>query len=633
MQQLAGQVSGQAASISSPLTPSNTSIPVPPSTTRLRHREISQKLLAAYPSIQDLRIIGNIGGSLPLYLPLSFVVPSHMLEKGIALESETLWGANQAQFTVETHPVPIARQMLLLACVFQHLHTAESARGSSYEPLCELSRPPRVLARRLAETATTLVTAHDRFTTGTLEGLECLWLEVVYHEANGNPRLAWLACRRAISTLLLKGFYRRQCTPINTPISMLQPFSSEVPDWQKMCVRLAHSELVLCLALEMPPSATFTDVASTSAADEIITEDDTQEINKLERMHDKIARHLLELSKRDSDFDDLDAMLQIHTELEDATRAMPSGWWCTGSHTRGDATDDKHLFEFMLKLRAQIFHYHLLLLAVLPSMLQVACGKSAITSNGGESRTQLVGSSRNLCLNASRDLLRRFIQFRSCERTAGYYRLLDQYASQAAATLLLVHILYGSRTMTVTPLDGSDHEQHLSDRALVSEAMAEIQPAGDEEEDDDGDEDMYYSSATAKSGPEDVLPRLLALEAGGDEVTVVYHKSGEAFLRSSSAALMDEDQDMLVLTIPFVGIVSVAPQVQHGSSVTENSSLLLESVGSPIALDDEAEPQVSDSDEEGEEDDHDEDEASLMRAMRIRRSAKWSLAHYMLRPN
>lgn len=650
LQQLAEQVGGRVASPSPPSTPASISISLPPTMTGSKHRTLSQTLLAAYPSLRDLLTIGNAGEKMVLYLPLALVSPSHLLEKRVALEWEKLWGAQQQQqqqqYTPETHPVLIARQMLLLASVLQHLPAAQSARSSnSYRQLGELSRPPRALARRLAEAATTLVTAHDRFTTNTLEGLECLWLEVVYHEHNGSLRRSWLACRRAITAMHLMGSHGHRYTPMAPPRTILQQPDGQTADLQQMWFRLVYSELALCLALKMPPSASCPDETFTFVANSVRTEDNTTDTSKLDRRHAAIANRLLKLSERNPNFEDLDARHQIRTELEEAASAMPSGWWHTPSlddYTRDEADDDKYLFRTIMKLRAQIFHSHLLLLADLPSMLQATCGEATITDNTTKGHPQHhrhnIGSSRDICLKASRDLLGRFIHLRSCERTAGYFRVLDHCAWQAAVTILLAHLLDGHQTKTTTSLEDPGHQRHLSDRTMVSEAMEKMRLSGDENE-DDGDEDMdYCAGSAAKSGTEDVLSRLLALEASGDAVVVTYRKSGGAFLGSSTAVLVEEDQYALVLPIPFVGLVSIAPQVQHGSAVREGCSLLSGNMRcSPIVLDDEAGPQGSGSDEDGEqeEDEDDDDEATLTRAIQLRRSAKWPIAPYIrftLRP-
>ncbi|KAK3360970.1 c6 zinc finger domain-containing protein [Lasiosphaeria ovina] len=603
------------------------------------HRTLSQTLLAAYPSPSDLRIIGSTRQNLALYLLQGFVAPSHLLGKGVALELEKLWGppgAQLQQYTAESHPVLIARQMLLLAGVLQHLQAAGSVRSSgSYQQLGDLSRPPHALARQLAEAATTLVTAHDRFTTGILEGVECLWLEAVYHEQNGNLRQSWLVCRRAISAVHLLGFQGRRSAHISMkpPKSILrQQSDGEAADLQQMWLRLVHSELALCLALELPPSASCPLETLTAVADSV-TEDGDTNASMLERRHAAIASRLLERSERDPDFQDLGAALQIRAELEDVASAMPSGWWQTPSladYGTDEVDDDGHLFEIIMNLRAQIFHFHLLLLAELPSMLQATCGEPTMTTMNGHHDHQTnnlnpspnyADNSRNICVGASRDLLRCFIHLRSCERATGYFQLLDHYAWQAVVTLLLARLL--DNRQTTTSLGGPNHQQQqqhrLCDRALASEAMEGMRIAGDDEEEDDTDEDI---------GSRDGLLRLLALDTSGAAVAVTYRKPGGGLLGN---------RNTLVLPLPFVGTISIVPQFQQGSA-SRGRSRLFGNIGYfPVATDDAVGPQGSDGDgdgdgEEDEEEEEDEDEAILMRAMKLRRTATWSIPPYMLRP-
>lgn len=658
MQRLAEQVGGShvASSGSSSTIPVSTGIALPvPSSTHSKHRVLAQTLLEAYPSPRDLCIIGSTGGNLALYLPLEFVTTSHMVEKSVALESEKPWGAQQLQqqYTAETHPVLIARQMLLLACVLQHLHdagkVARSSSSSSCQQVAELSLPPRALARRLAGLATTMVTAHDRFTTSTLEGLECLWLEAVYHEHSGRLNQSWLACRRAISTAQLMRFHQRRYPPMAPPKSLLQRPDCDVADAHQIWFRLVYRELALCLLLEMPPSASSPDVRATSVGDPVTAEDDATDENDLERRHAVIARHLIERSERDPDFQDLDTAHQIRTELEEAANAMPSDWWRIHSladHTTDETYDGRNLFGAMKKLRTQIIHAYLRLIADLPFMLQAGCSEPTTPTNGldshhNHSRNKLLRSgSLSTCIEASRDLLCRFIQLRSCNRAEGYFRLLDHYAWLAAAMLLLARLLdhrETTTTTTTTSLGGVHHQQQrLSDRTMAFEAMERMRLAAVEEEgDDEGDDEMDYrysdAAATAKCGTKDMLPRLLALEAGGAAVVVTYRTRGGAMLSSSSGGVLVEgDKDAIVFRIPFVGLVSITPGDRHESAVRGSCSLLSGTTDClPIVLDDEAEPQGSNGGSEEEEDD---DDASLTRVIKLRRSVNWSLAPYMLPP-
>ncbi|KAK7703241.1 hypothetical protein SLS64_009218 [Diaporthe eres] len=660
IQQLAEQVDGHLPSSSLPSTPASMRIGVSSSVTHSKHQALSQTLLAAYPSHSDLRIIGSTGETLAIYLAHEYMTPFHRLEREVAVESERLWGKQQRQpqNTAETRPVLIARQMLMLACVLHHLHVAGSAmrsRKGSYRQLNNLSRPPRALARQLAEAVTTLVTAHDRFTSGTLDGLECLWLEAMYHEHNGNIRRSWLTCRRAISAAQLMGFPGHGRSRMPQPRSILQKQDGEALDLQQLWLCLVHNELALCLALGMQPSAFCPNDTFLSVANSATTEDDATHTSKLERRHAAISRRVIQRSERDPGFEDLDAALQIHTELEDAAAAIPSAWWIMPSlpeHTRDEADTEKPLFGTVMKLRAQILHAYLLLLAHLPAMLQAIFSRPTITTtpdrqnhhpdhnrDRDRDRNHLLASNRSICIEASRDLLRRFIHLRSCERTAGCFRLLDHYAWLAAATLLLARLLDGCQMMTTTTLLGvPEHQQHLSDRAMASEAIDRMRLWGGDEQEDGGDGDMYcyYSAGASTEGRErDVLARLLALEAGEDAVVVTYRKPAARFLGTSSRAPVHEGQDTLVLPFSFVGHVSIIPQTQQGSSVSVARSLLSVTMGCfPVTLDNKAGPHGFECNVEKEEEEVKDEEANFMRAMKQRRSAKWPSALYMcmLRP-
>lgn len=668
-EQVGGQVGGQLAvpSSSSRSTPARSiSIPpVPLSVMPSKHQALSQTLLAAYPTSKDIRIICSTGDNLALYPLLAFTAPSHLLEERVAFESDKFWGAfleaqqQQRQYTADTHPVLVARQMLLLASILQHLHAAGSSSGTSNSNssrdryLGELSQPPRALARRLAEAATTLVTAHDRFTTGTVEGLECLWLEAAYHEQVGSLGRSWLACRRAISIVHLMAFRGgRQHGPMAPPRSILRQPDGEAADLRRMWLSLVHRELALCLALEMPPSASYLDGASMSREDSVRADDET---SRLEGRHSVAASHLLERMELDPDFGDMDAVHQIRVELAEAASEMPSRWWRTPSLDQYATDDDKSLFGAMMQLRAQIVHSHLLMLSHLPAMLETMCSEPTTGGhpqnyihNRNRNRNHLQ-SSRQTCVEASRSLLSRFIHLRSCERTAGHFPLLDHYARQAAATLMLARLLDGRQAGIETTPQHPDSQQHLSDRAMASEAVGRMRPAGgDREEEEEEEMDGCHPGAESSGrGMEDVLPRLMALEAGGAAVFVACRKPGGALVGSRGEVLVEGAPDTLVLHMPLLGIVYIAPQAQYRGTGSRDWPLVSGTVvGFSTVFDHGAGPQGSGGDVEDEEDyeddedeyeedeeEEDEDEASLTRAIDQRRTAQFApYISYMLRP-
>lgn len=172
-------------------------------------------------------------------------------------------------------------------------------------------------------------------------------------------------------------------------------------------------------------------------------------------------------------------------------------------------------------------------------MLQSICGEATVPTNGSRHhRNHVFGSSRNVCAEASRDLLSRFILLRSCERNAGSFWLLDHYTRQAVATLLLARLL-DVRQTTTTPGDLDHQQQHLLDRAMVSEGLEALRLVRGDEEQDDGEEDTYYyhsGSPAAKSNTEDVLPRCRRWRPVGPQSSSRTARPAEASWEAATAA-------------------------------------------------------------------------------------------------
>jgi hypothetical protein len=102
----------------------------------------------------------------------------------------------------KSHPVLIARTLLYLAHGIQNLHPS-SLDSAQLDLNCLLT----TAMQRFLDTACRLVTSNDGILES-LEGLECLILEGVFHINAGNLRRAWLVFRRAISLAQLTGLDR-----------------------------------------------------------------------------------------------------------------------------------------------------------------------------------------------------------------------------------------------------------------------------------------------------------------------------------------------------------------------------------------------------------------------------------------
>jgi hypothetical protein len=98
-------------------------------------------------------------------------------------------------------PSAIARSIMYLVVCLQQLDPSLDRNKLRLLPTIE-SRMERWLS-----TVQALVTSDDELIT-TMEGLECLTLQGVYHMNAGSLRRSWLASRRALSTAQLMGIHR-----------------------------------------------------------------------------------------------------------------------------------------------------------------------------------------------------------------------------------------------------------------------------------------------------------------------------------------------------------------------------------------------------------------------------------------
>jgi hypothetical protein len=128
-----------------------------------------------------------------------------------ALNSQHLDEVSSTTFNLaevaKRHPTSIARSILYIAVCVQQL-----------DPDFDRSRLhllPSVDARldKYMTTVQALVTSDDEMVS-TIEGLECLVLQGLYHINAGNPRRAWLTFRRALNLGQLMGINRKKGSKI-----------------------------------------------------------------------------------------------------------------------------------------------------------------------------------------------------------------------------------------------------------------------------------------------------------------------------------------------------------------------------------------------------------------------------------
>lgn len=407
------------------------------------------------------------------------------------------------------HPVLIARHMLLLATFLQHLHP------DLHKEIKGLLESPRTIMERLAELSANLVTTNDELV-GSIEGLECVMIESVYQANIGNLRRSWIASRRAMSIAQLMDLNR---SGNQAKYKVLDPKTRYHP--QLMWFRIVFMDRYLCLMLGLSQGSLDRSMASGPKF-----ANDTP-MGRLERIHCVVASRILERNEANRGSEAPAIVKALDTELQKAARALPSKWWLVPDLDM-TSTDSQALFWNTRRLFAQIFHYNLLNQLHLPYML---------CSSSPRARSEY---SRITCVNASREVLLRFITLRSYNGIAYSCRTVDFLALMAAMTLLLAHIdSHNSEGENLLA-----HQYH-SDRAMVEKVQENM-------------EELNHLNSDALSAQgADLLRRLLAIdletgdESPGCERRVSVHEVGE------ESAMPDQDDAIVSVHIPYFGIIKI----------------------------------------------------------------------------
>ncbi|KAI0457023.1 hypothetical protein F5B21DRAFT_512888 [Xylaria acuta] len=344
-----------------------------PLLTETNHRESSQSPSPPSAQLEHPRSLPAYGPSIARERKVMFV-PYIELERGEFEPNRALPYAPGPN----THPVLLAKYMFDLATALHYLDP------ETYGQLDCLSQKPHVLAKRLTDTARSLVTTDDE-------------LLGIYQANCGNLRRAWIAFRRAMVAGRLMGSYR----PLYRPLKLID---LQVPD-------STHNRFH-CLMLGLPQGSSDRSMAFESALAR-----DTP-LGRLERIRCAIASRILERNDADPTSLDPITLKQIDHGLQEAAKAMPSSWWLAPSLPTAvvaASKGDRSVFWEMLRLVTQLYHYNLLNQLYLPYILRF---------NPAE---PWPGHFQLACVNA-------FNRVPFCCHAADFFALV------AALTLLLAHL-------------------------------------------------------------------------------------------------------------------------------------------------------------------------------------------------
>lgn len=471
-----------------------------------QHQALSQTLYESLPTPKDIEIISKARGDLSARFYQMLTVSYNDLENGDPQSLESLFEPSGPN----AHPVLIGLYMLRIATFLQHLHP------NLHKNLKGLSEPPRQIMNRLFNTAVRLVNANESLTSN-IEGIECVMMESLWHTNGGDLRKGLVAIRRAMTIAQLLGLHRSrsssaQCTLLDSERRVQPKF---------IWFRIVFAERHICLMLGLPQSSIDQSMASKE-----MLESDTP-MGRLERRHCVIASRILQRNQSEPSPDDFALTQELDKELQKAAQDLPQKWWLH-SNLATVLDDPEKLFWDMRRLFHQLFHYTLLNQLHLPYMLRSSL-------NGHDSQF-----SRVTCANASREVLARFITFRSADRIAFWCRTMDWFSLMAAMTLLIAHLDGHRRGSEPAGSENWLTHQRPGDRAMIEQ----VQESMEEVSQRNGD------ALGARSVQ--LLRRLLVIEAqaaGGHAENV----------NRVSVQPGDEDRNSAVrVYIPYFGIISIA---------------------------------------------------------------------------
>ncbi|KOS44875.1 hypothetical protein ACN38_g4230 [Penicillium nordicum] len=402
--------------------------------------------------------------------------------------------------------------MLYIATFLQHLHP--NFPGT----INDLPESLPALTERLAGTAINLVTTNDEFF-GSIEGLECVMVESMYYQNGGNLRRSWIANRRAMAIAQMMNLHQSQS---RAKYKVLDHKPKAHP--QFMWFRIVSLDRNLCLMLGLTQGSSDLSMATGTAFRDDIP------MGRLERMHCTLASRILERNESDPCGNNFALTQSLDLELQKAGRSMASKWWPMPN--LDSVTDDPQaLFLDMGWLFSQLYHYNLLNQLHLPYMLR-------------SSPERKYEYSRMTCVNASREVLLRFIMFRGHNRNNSCCRTVDFFALMAAITLLLGHLDSHRFTQTSNLLA----HQYLSDRAMIEQAQVNMEQI------------TRVKGDTLSAQSADLLHKLLAIDseaADGVSTESVSVQTPESAMSQSS----EIDNGVVRVQIPYFGIVRIA---RHG---------------------------------------------------------------------
>ncbi|EMC92012.1 hypothetical protein BAUCODRAFT_98616, partial [Baudoinia panamericana UAMH 10762] len=451
-----------------------------------KHTEVMQTLLGALPCQQDTKLlISKVGSSSSMRC-----YSSHRIRGQKTGNEPKRQTPRKDLLQPEKHPVLLARQMLDFAASLQSLSPKES--------IPQLSIHHHTIMLKLAGVAIKEVTTNDALL-GSLEGLEIVILEALYHIDCGNIRRGWVTLRRAVTIAQLlglhwKGHHRFKCID-----------ESDDLDPDAMWISIVCMERMVSLLLGLPTSTLAVDIAMYGSTSVTVRE------CKLPTALACLMAKIMERNQITAPQEALEMTDSIDRELISFSEGAPQQFWSPINYAGLRVGSVEALDEFQRTLD-QVCYYTLVIQLHLPYML---CPDQRIYS-------------KIACVNASREILTREIALRTFDPVSACSRMADFMALIGGMTLMLAHAVSHCGKSTNNLLAHA----RLGDRAMVERALECM-------------ESMFQMNEDALAVKcAAMLQNLLAIE-----------------VEAAAAARMEGEHDgegskMVIIRVPFIGGIS-----------------------------------------------------------------------------
>lgn len=393
----------------------------------------------------------------------------------------------------------VARSLLYLAICLQQLPPGFD--WSKFHFKCSVD----TVLRKVLTTVADLVTCKDDLAC-TMEGLECLLLQALFYINDGNLRRAWLAARRALNVAQFLGIHKRFLRIVRQTDGERKN-KAGIMLWLKIVM----VDRFLALVLGFP----------CGVGDDCFGEAEDL-LEPVEDLHDVFERRLCIISGMIARRNQKElprsytATLEIDEHLDKLLKDMPHTWFAIPSLSapKGSSEDIKD-YEMIMN---HIWFFQLTQMLHLPFMLR----------SFTESRYEY---SKMTCMNASREMLLRYLALRAADKTQLHARVVDFATTISAVVLILNHV--GSARNA----DKSTRHYAEDDIGLVRKVLESMRVIAR------GERDIM-----ARQGAE-VIMALLAIDDNGTDVG---------------------SRRNLRVTVPFIGTVAISST--RSADLTEEQS-------------------------------------------------------------